>query len=143
MSDDVLGTGFSHLAIFLTDNSAVWSEQSAPNLVRVFRHDIPTGQTTVWTTDESGRLFGATDAFLLFEDFLKRDDPFVAGDRADRIMVRRVDRDGKSKEIGDFRIDGLAGQARVIGNRAVFVNGDRKVVIVPFDGRNRNSFKPF
>lgn len=143
LSDEVILDYASIPDIYLSLNGIVWSEYSAPNLIRIVRYDTTTGQTRVWADAVEGRLAGATDEFLLTEEQIIRDEPFTSGDKADLVRIRRIDIDGKVKQLAEFRFDGLAGQSRVIGNRAVWVNAERKVVIAPFDNRDRNSFKPF
>lgn len=125
--------------VCLTPNSVVWSQYASPDLSRVNRYDIPTGQSRVVSEGVLGTLAGATDEFLLTEEYLYR----AEDGKADLIRIRRIDMDGKVKQLAEFKANGLAGQARVIGNRAVWVNAERKIVIAPFDNRDRNAFKPF
>ncbi|MCB9854022.1 MAG: hypothetical protein H6819_13050 [Phycisphaerales bacterium] len=134
-----VGSGPFVTDVYLTPNSVVWSQYASPDLIRVSRYDIPTGQTRVISEGLVGRLAGATDEFLLTEEYVYRND----NGKADLIKVRRIANDGKEKKLGEFKANGLAGQARVIGNRAVWVNANREIVIAPFDNRDRNSFKPF
>lgn len=125
--------------IHLTPNGVVWSEYASPELSRVTRYDFPSGETRVISEGVLGRLAGATDEYLLTEEFVER----FEENKADLYRIRRIDMNGKVKQLGEFKANGLAGQARVVGNRAVWVNADRKIVIAPFDNRDRNSFKPF
>lgn len=134
-----VGSGPFVTDVYLTPNSVVWSQYASPDLIRVTRYDIPTGQSRVVSEGLPGNLAGATDEYLLTEEYVYRADD----GKADLIKVRRISNDGKVKKLGEFKANGLAGQARVIGNRAVWVNADRKIVIAPFDNRDRNAFKPF
>lgn len=61
----------------------------------------------------------------------------------ERTVIRLHEVGGRERKLADFRTTGLSGQSRILGNRAVFVNPDRRIVIVPLDGGDRRSFKPF
>ena len=62
---------------------------------------------------------------------------------ADRIAIRRYDTTGEMKEVADIRADGLAGQARIAGERAVFVNPSRNIVVAPLAGGSRKEYTPY
>ncbi len=144
LSDPLVDTFWPNSAnILLTANSVIWSEGAAQDVSRVWRYHFPTGEKRVWTDAVQGDLVGATDAFLITQEAVWRDNVLVTGDSADLIVIRRYDTGGKAKQLAEFRSQNLAGQARVLGNRAVFVNDRRDVVIAPLDGGDRRSFKPF
>jgi hypothetical protein len=124
--------------VVLTDNSLVWSEPADDGLSRILRHDLTSGVTRVWVEAARGELAGATDEFLVTEEPIYR-----RPDRADQISVHRYDLGGERRTLATFRADGLAGQTRVIGNRAVWVNAERKIVIAPLNGGDRTIFRPF
>jgi len=130
---------------FLTQNSVIWGEgEWSDEFSRVWIHDIPSGTKRVWTDNIQGVLVGATDEFLITEEEIAYDPfPFNPENKPDMIVVRRYDRDGKVRKLAEFRWTGQSGQTRVIGDRAVWVNPRRKIVLAPLDGSDRTIFKPF
>lgn len=128
----------SEVALFLTDNTLVWSEPSPDGLTRVLVHDVPTGLSRVWNDGVSGRLAGATDVEYLVEERVAR-----LPQAADLINVYRFDLEGRSKRLAQFRADGLSGQTRVLGNHAAWVNPERRIVLAPLPSGDRLIFKPF
>ncbi|HPF37689.1 MAG TPA: hypothetical protein P5081_04970 [Phycisphaerae bacterium] len=134
-----IGAGPFVSDLYLTANSVVWSQYVSSDLRRVTRYDIPTEQTRVISEGVLGRLAGATDDFLLTEEFIDRS----AEDKPAKYRIRRIDMNGATKQLAEFKAVGLAGQARVVGNRAIWVNPERKIVIAPFDNRDRTAFKPY
>ncbi|MBN2559882.1 MAG: hypothetical protein JXQ75_03005 [Phycisphaerae bacterium] len=131
--------------VFLTANSVVWAESVySSETSRVMAWDVPTATRSVWSDSVLGELAGATDDFLLTQEQIAYGPPIVNPDnKADMIIVRRYDRDGKSRKLAEFRWTGLSGQAQVIGNRAAWVKPNRKIVLAPLDGGDRTTFKPF
>ncbi len=124
--------------VFLTDNGVVWSEPGVAGPSRVQRYIIQTGATSVWSDGVRGVLAGATDEHFVTEEFVVGE-----SDTPDRWLVRKYNANGSSRKLAGFRADGLAGQTRVIGNRAAWVNPDREIVLAPLSGGERNSFRPF
>ena len=131
-----LDNGF--VPLFLTDNRVVWAERASGDLLRVWAHDLPSGTTFVWADAVEGDLVGASDDFLLTEEYIDR-----SPDKPDRIAVVRYDADGKRKKLAEFNADGFAGQSQILGNRAVWVNPDRRIVVQPLAGGDRKIFRPF
>jgi len=132
--------GASYLGgVFLTDNKVVWSETSADfTTVRIVAYDIPSGETVVWADAVPGWLAGAADGHFLIEEY------FTAGNNVtNRIRLRLHEVGGRIRELANFRADGLAGQAHILGNRVVFVNDERRVVTVPLGRGERRSFAPY
>ncbi len=122
---------------FLTPNFVVWSDTDVNGDARVTRYEIETGESRVWAPSVNGRLTGAADDFFLTEEVIEeRGEPT-------RIAVFRYNDDGTSKRLARFRADGLAGQSRIIGDRAVWVNKDRRIVVAPLVGGDRTIIKPF
>ena len=126
------------LPVFLTDNKVVWGEWAGDELSRVVAYSIPTATQTVWMDAVSGDLAGASDEFFVTQGYANR-----AAGQADFILIQRYALDGQSKEIARFRADGLAGQAHIYGDRIVFVNPGRRIVLVPLIGAGRQSFAPY
>ncbi len=136
---DALNASFFEPQVFLTANRAVWSEAAADDgLSRVLAYNFTTGETSVWSDALQGTLSGASDSFALAEE-LVADLP----DRPNQIVIRRYGADGSVKKLADFRADGLAGQSAVLGDRAVWVNPQRRIVVAPLAGGDRQSFEPF
>lgn len=131
-----LDDGFVQL--FLTDNRVVWGERGSGGLLRIWAHDLPSGTTFLWADAVEGDLVGASDEFLLTEEYIDR-----SPDKPDRIAVVRYDAEGKRKKLAEFNADGFAGQSQILGDRAVWVNPDRRIVIQPLAGGDRKIFKPF
>ncbi len=114
----------------------VWGETVADGVVRVRAYDPATDTIEVWAEAVAGELAGATERFFVTQERRVRE-------RSDKIVITRHEMDtGRSRQVADFRADGRAGQARVIGNRIVFVNDERRIVTVPLDGGERRSFGP-
>lgn len=125
--------------VLLTANSVVWSEGGTGfDLPRIMRYDIATGEQMLWIDAADGELAGASDTYVLTQ---RRD--FADPGETERIVITRYNTDGKSRVLADFRADGRAGQAQVLGDRAVFVNPERRVVVAPLEHGDRTSFKPF
>jgi hypothetical protein len=125
--------------LFLANNTLVWSEPNPADVARVTAYDIPTGRTRVWADAVPGELAGASDVFFVTETYISD----LKGDKPERIAVTRYDIDGGSKELARFNAGGFAGQTQVLGNRAIWVNPDRKIVIQPLAGGERDIFRPF
>lgn len=126
-------------AVFLTNNQVVWSEVTEGGLSRIRAFNITTGQTLTWVDVAEGELRGASDTFFVMQEL----DPRTI-DKPDQIIVRRFDLEGRAKKLADFRADGLAGQAAILGDRVVFVNDERRIVVVPLLGdEDRRSYAPF
>ena len=125
-------------AVILTENSVVWSDEFAYDLSRIVAYDIPTGTTTEWADAVAGSLSGASDGYFLMEERTLADN-----DITERITIRLYELGGRDRKLADFRADGLAGQSCILGDRVVFVNTDRRIVLVPLDGSGRSSFRPF
>ncbi len=123
--------------LFIANNRIVWSEQDGPGVSRVTAYDLVNDSTTVLADGVIGHLVGATDTHFVTEEQYTRDNG------VNRIRIRRYDEDARMRVLADFRADGLAGQTRVLGDRAAWVNPDRKVVLAPLDGRDRAIFRPF
>ncbi len=124
--------------LYLTLNALVWSEPTSGGLSRVTRYDLPSDEVRVWSDSVVGVLTGATDEFFITEEFVEN-----FPDEANRIVVRRYNAEGVVTKLADFRADGLAGQSRILGNRAAWVNPDREIVLAPLAGGDRKQFKPF
>jgi hypothetical protein len=131
--------------VLLTQNSVIWSAREwSSEFSRVWIHDLPSGTQSVWADNVQGRLVGATDEFLITEEMIRYGPfPFNLEMKPDMIVVRRYDRDGNVRKLAEFRWTGLSGQTRVIGDRAVWVNPKRKIVLAPLDGSDRTIFEPF
>jgi hypothetical protein len=126
------------VAVALANNTAVWSETIEFGTQRAFAYDLATGERRVWADAVAGWLSGATDSHFLTEERVQQSqrDPV-------RLVVRRHDLEGNSKKLAEFRADGLAGQSQILGDRAVWVKPNRRVVTVPLAGGDRKSFAPF
>jgi hypothetical protein len=119
-------------------NKLWWREPAAENLSRVWAFDLVEGTVELRSEAVIGRLVGGDDDRFVTEEYVRR-----LPQQADRIKIRRYDADGKVKELASFRADGLAGQTTVMGDRAVWVNPERKIVIAPLAGGDRTIVKPF
>lgn len=126
------------LKVLLTDNKVVWAEPVGGGLSRIVAYDIPAGTTRVWVDAVAGELAGAHDDFFVTQETI-----FPASGRPERIAIRRYDSAGRSRVLADFRAHGLAGQARILGNRVVFVNAQRRIVAVPLTGGGRTSYAAY
>lgn len=124
--------------VFLGENRVVWAEPSSDGLSSVYAYDIPSGSTRLWADDVSGTLAGANDDYFVTEEYVER-----LPQQANKFIVHRYDADGHVRKLADFRADGLAGQVGVIGDRAVWVNPERKIVVAPLGDGDRISFRPF
>ena len=121
----------------LTANKVVWALYTNAGL-RVSTYDIPTGETRVITEDLPGEFAGASDDFVLSEEW------FTVGDNGrNRLAVWRESFDGARKKIAEFDADGFAGQTRVVGDDAVWVNPERRIVLQPLAGGDRKIIEPF
>jgi hypothetical protein len=137
LSDNIRTDWLWPIRVFLTANSVVWSEPTLEDTRRILVYDIPSDTVRVWAEDVEGVLAGATDTYFVTELEI------IRTTSRDRIAVWRYDLDGKSKKLAEFRADGLAGQVAVAGDRAVWVNPERRIVIAPLAGGDRQIFKPF
>ena len=135
---DGLRLEFRCPALFLAENSLVWSEPTADGLSRVYVYDIPSDTTWLWADAVLGRLAGASDEYFVTEEYVER-----LPQKPDKFIIRRCDLDSDVREFADFHADGLAGQTGVIGDRAVWVNPERKIVLAPLGGGDRIIFRPF
>lgn len=124
--------------VYLTLNTLVWSEPTSGDLIRVNRFDLVSSEQSVWADSVIGQLVGATDDFFITEERVEN-----FPDEANRIVIRRYNAEGVATKLADFRADGLAGQSRILGNRAAWVNPDREIVLAPLAGGDRKQFKPF
>lgn len=126
------------VAVCLSNNRVVWgAADTYGQYSRIVAYDLTTQQTTTLADAAIGTLAGATDTQFVTEAYRSN----VLG--VERIEIRRYDADGKSKEIADFRADGLAGQTCVLGDRIVYVNAKRQIVTVPFSGGDGHSYAPY
>ncbi|MGE3182919.1 MAG: hypothetical protein AB7N71_14910 [Phycisphaerae bacterium] len=123
---------------FLTNNTVLFATIGSTGDTRVSRYDLTTGVTTVIVDAVSGFVTGASDDFFITEE-----DVFTNDDATRRIAIRRYDDEANNKKLAEFRADGLAGQSRIIGDRAIWVNRERKIIIAPLAGGDRTSIKPF
>jgi len=123
--------------VMLTENAVVWSEDS-DDTARIYRYDIPSGETRVWREDAQGTLAGANDNYFVTELYTYNDVTNV-----ERISVYRYDASGNEKRLANFRADGLAGQTCILGDNAAWVNPDRDVILAPLAGGSRAQFRPF
>ncbi len=122
----------------IADNLVVWSETTGDGLKRISAYDMPTKTGFVWADGVAGRLAGATDDFFVTEEVELR-----LPRAPDRISVRRYDADGRMRTLARFPREGLAGQATVAGQNVVWVNPERRVIVAPIAGGDRQSFRPF
>jgi hypothetical protein len=124
--------------VFFTNNRVVWSERGEDGVTRIVAYELASGATSVWADAVSGRLTGATDDHFLTEEYR-----LGSNNITERIYIRLHEVGGRVRNLADFRADGLAGQSRILGDRVVFVNAQRRIVIVPIYAGERTSFKPF
>ena len=134
---ELRATNFQSPNAFITNNTVVWDEVDAAGNARVLQYDIPSATTTVWADAVVGRLTGARDDFFVTEDFIE------VRPTTERIAVWRYNSDGVGKKLAEFRGDGLAGQATIIGDDAVWVNPERRIVLQPLAGGDRKIFRAF
>lgn len=137
VAENSTGVGFQRAC--LTNNTVLIA---ASNLLlgdtRVTRYDIATGTTTVVADAIGAFVTGAADDFFLAEEIV-----FANNGNTERVAIFRYDNVGNRKKLAEFRKDGLAGQSRIIGDRAVWVNRERRIIIAPLAGGDRTSFRPF
>lgn len=126
------------LDVYQSAGRIVWSENIDFEHVRVMALDRASGQVATLMDIISGRLAGATDTVFVSEESFTADNG-VTG----RLAIRRHDADGTVAELADIRDDRRAGQTFVAGERAVFVNDDQKIVVVPLNGGERFNFSAF
>lgn len=127
------------VAIAVAANRVVWSAPaSGDSTSRVSSYDLTDGTTRTITESAVGTLSGANDEYFLTQEYIER-----LPQAADLYKVRRYDENGNTKVLAEFRADGLAGQTRVVGDRAAWVNPDREVVLAPLAGGDRTIFEPF
>ena len=128
---------FHDSILFLTENLVVWAEPGIDDW-RVSAYDIPTGTTFVWADGVSSEPVGASDEFFITQEHQVR-----LPSEPDRFIIRRYDRAGGVRELARFRDTGLSGQATVLGDRAAWVNPERRVLLAPLAGGDRIRFSPF
>jgi hypothetical protein len=133
-----LGSSNSVDGVFLTNNLVVWSEWSDFGGGRIRAYEMASGTTHTWADLVAGRLTGAADTHFLTEESVIGDNGIT-----ERTVIRLHEVGGRERKLADFRRTGLSGQSRILGDRAVFVNPDRRIVTVPLSGGDRKSFKPF
>lgn len=121
-----------------SSNRIVWSEEVDFDHARVVAFDRSSGETETLAETIRGRLAGATDSAFVIEETFAADNDITS-----RIAIRRHGDDGSVEELANIRADRHAGQTIVVGNRAVFVNDDQKIVVVPLHGGQRINFEPF
>lgn len=127
------------VAIAIAANRVVWSvPSSGVSTSDVSAYDLTDGTTRTIAEAALGSLSGANDQYFVTEEYVVR-----LPQAADRYKVRRYDENGNARVLAEFRADGLAGQTRVVGDRAAWVNPDREVVLAPLAGGDRTIFKPF
>lgn len=124
-------------SLALTENRLFWAELVDYGRSGVLVYDIPTMQARVWADSAAGTFVGANDEYFVTEEYTEREDGALL------YTVRRFDQQGREKKLATFRADGLAGQATVLGDRVVWVNSERKIVIAPLAGGDRLSFRPY
>jgi hypothetical protein len=118
--------------VFLSNNFVIWSDSTG-----IMAHEIATAANFVWSDAVDGQLVGANDTYFITQRIQRRDSGAAV------VVVERHEPGGKSRTLADFADDGRAGQAQVMGERVVFVNADRKIVVVPLNGDDRFNFEPF
>lgn len=140
--DRTLATGIradaGEVDVFVTLNAVVWNEPTSAGVSRVVSFDLLEGRQVVRADAIPGALAGATDTALVTQEYTQAS---LAAPR--RITIRRHRPDEPDKVLAEFRADGLAGQARILGDRIVFVNRDRKVVVASLVGEGRTNFEPY
>lgn len=134
---DIRATSVEDINVAIANNTIVWSEPLSDGPSRIMAYDVPTGETWVWVDAVDGRLAGASDTHFVTQQRI------IRVNKDDKIEIRRYDAEGKSKELADFSADGQAGQARVLGNFAAWVNPKREVVLSPLTGGDKIKFDPF
>lgn len=124
--------------VYLTNNYIVWSEVARDgDPLRILAYDLVNDAIVVWTDAVRGRLAGANDRYWITQRIERRDRG------TEIVIIERHESGAATRRLADFRNDGRAGQTRVLGDRVVFVNADRKIVVVPLDGSGRFNFNPF
>ena len=94
--------------------------------------------TRTWADAVDGELTGAADNHFLTEEYVLGNNNMT-----ERIVIRLREVEGNERKLADFRADVLAGQSCIRGDRAIFVNPDRRIVVAPLDGGDRVNFRPF
>lgn len=125
-------------SVHITDNKVVWDEWTGITSAGVKAYDIPSGTTRTWADAVDGKLTGAADNHFLTEEYVLGNNNMT-----ERIVIRLREVEGNERKLADFRADGLAGQSCILGDRAIFVNPDRRIVVAPLDGGDRVNFRPF
>jgi hypothetical protein len=124
-------------SVFLTDNFVVWTDAISRGVERVWAYDIRDGTTRLWADAVQGQVRGASDDFFVTQERI------VRGNGSVRLVIRRYAAAGASDVLGEFPANGRAGQAQIRGQRIIFVNSDRRVVVVPLGEGRRFNFRPF
>ena len=139
LAENVRAEYLGPIRIFVTNNTVTWSEPAVSDgISKIVAMDLPGNTTRILHDAVTGYLTGATDEHFITEEYVYR------RDKRDRIVIRRYTADGREKELADFVATGLAGQSRVIGRYAAWVNPERKIVLEPLDGHgDKISFRPF
>jgi hypothetical protein len=128
----------SPIDVVQSANRVVWSEEVDLDHARVVALDRSSGEIKTLAETVSGRLAGATDSAIVIEETFTAENDITS-----RIAIRRQNDDGSVDELANIRADRRAGQTIVVGDRAVFVNDDQKIVVVPLNGGERFNFQPF
>ncbi len=123
--------------VALSNNRVVWSEPTGDGVSRIVAFDTVSGRITVWADAVRGALRGAGD-----ERFVTEEVEFRLPQRANRVVIRRYDPADGEKIVADIPDDGLAGQARVLGDRIAYVNQHRTIVYVPLAGGDKKYILP-
>jgi len=132
------GIATGHARVAFGANRLVWSEPLSDGLFRVRELDLV--DETQRTLHESavGLLVGATDDVFATEQIRAHQDrPY------NKVFIRRYEEDGRVREMADFRADGLAGQTLVAGQRMIWVDPDRRIVVHDLITGDREDYKPF
>lgn len=124
--------------VVFSANRLVWSEPLTDGLFRVRAYDFVDDTQRTLHESAVGLLVGATDDVFATEQLRPhRDRPYS------KVFIRRYEEDGREREMADFRADGLAGQTLVAGQRMIWVDPDRRIVIHDLITGDREDYKPF
>lgn len=131
-------SGAGEVDVFVTLNAVVWNEPTSAGVSRVVSFDLLEERQAVRADAIPGALAGATDTVLVTQEYTQDSlaSPW-------RITIRRHTPEEPDKVLAEFRADGLAGQARILGDRIVFVNRERKIVVASLVGEGRTNFEPY
>jgi hypothetical protein len=128
---------YNEITVLLTGNTAVWTEPVSGGLHRVVAYDIATGQTQLWADAIAGTLTGATDTQFLTQQRIYREN------RRDNLAIDLHEPGKQARRLATFSADGQAGQAKIMGANAVWVNPDRQILIAPLAGGDRIRMAPY